>query len=231
MNSTSGLLTINTVLLSVLTLFELKNKKPAANTSNRSLILDSCGLIDGRIIALVEEKLLPYSVCIPIFVLDELQTLADSKDEQKRFRGRQGLETAAILRGLDASRVIIDHEPFQGLPLVDKKLLALTRIRNGVLYTTDYNLQKIAAAEGFEVLNVHELAGLLRPRLVPGEMMKVRIIQKGTDRTQGVGYTDDGTMVVVDGGYKYRDKFISVKITKIHQTASGRMAFANVEHS
>ena len=195
----------------------------------RRIILDSCALIDGRIVELVRNNFMADELVIPQFVLNELQLLADGNDGHKRERARFGLDIAHELQ--DASfeaNVVIDRTPFPEVPATDDKLIHLAKKLEAYLYTTDYNLAKVAAIEAVGVLNVNELSQALRPVALPGENLKIKIVQKGSNPNQGVGYLDDGTMIVVEGGARHSGQIVEVTVTRMHQTVAGKMVFGQV---
>lgn len=205
---------------------------PSLRKYNRRIILDSCALIDGRIVELVNSGFIDDELLIPQFILSELQLLADGNDSHKRERARFGLDIAHQLQDSSPVKVTIDRTVFgPEVPATDDKLVLLARKLNAELYTTDYNLGKVAAVEGVKVLNVNELAGALRPITLPGETLKIKIIQKGSGRDQGVGYLDDGTMIVVDNAQKYIGKVMPVVVTRMHQTVAGKMVFGQVRQA
>lgn len=197
------------------------------NKKSRKLIVDSCGLIDGRIIDLASAGFTPSEIIIPQFILKELQFLADGNDSQKRERARFGLDVARKLQTINTTDVHINREQFSNIKSVDDKLVLLARKIGADLYTTDYNLNKVASVEGVRVLNINELALSVRPVILPGEKRKIKIVQKGSGRGQGVGYLEDGTMVVVDNAQRLIGKTIEVEIQRYHQTESGKMIFAS----
>ena len=197
--------------------------------NKRKIILDSCALIDGRIVDLVRTGFLADELVIPKFILHELQLLADGNDTHKRERARFGLEIAAELQEYSWAKVRIDESTFPGA--TDDKLVKLAKKIRGVLCTTDYNLNKVATVEGVKVLNVHELAQVLRPATLPGETVEIKIIQRGSNPEQGVGYLDDGTMVVVDGAAKSIGATIIASVDRMHQTVAGKMIFAHKDGS
>lgn len=207
-----------------------ERKGTKVNTKNRSkkLVLDTCALIDGRILELTRLGFVPETLVIPEFVVHELQMLADGSDTHKRDRARYGLDVVRELKESTNCEVIIDETAFEGKHAVDDKLVALAKKLDAPLYTTDFNLNKVADIEGVRVLNVNELAQELRPVALPGERKDVKIVQKGSNPEQGVGYLDDGTMVVIDRAAKYVGRKVSAEITRIHQTASGKMLFADL---
>jgi len=192
-------------------------------------ILDTSVIIDGRIADISESYFIEGKLVIPKFVLDELQQIADSPDPLKRTRGRRGLE---ILRRMqlrkDLEVVVEDHDP-GGSEEVDAKLISLARERNAKIVTNDFNLNKVAELHGIKVLNVNVLAIALRPVVLPGEEMNVRIVKRGREADQGVGYLDDGTMVVVEGGNSHQSRTVDVIITSVLQTTVGRMIFAKIK--
>lgn len=194
----------------------------------RKLVLDSCALIDGRIVEIVTSRFIGDELVIPQFILNELQMLADGNDSHKRERARFGLDIAHQLQDSAPNRVIIDRTVFTQAVSTDDKLVLLAKKLHAQLYTTDYNLGKVAAVEGIHVLNVNELAQGLRPITLPGETLKIKIIQKGSNRDQGVGYLDDGTMIVVDGAARHVGKVMPVTVMRMHQTVAGKMVFGQV---
>jgi uncharacterized protein YacL len=195
---------------------------------NRKLIMDSCALIDGRIVEIVRAGFVADEIVIPQFVLNELQMLADGNDSHKRERARYGLDIAHELQDSAPMRVTIDRTILPDVQATDDKLVALAKKLRAQLYTTDYNLSKVAAVEGVQVLNVNELAQALRPITLPGETLTIKVIQKGSNRDQGVGYLDDGTMIVIEGGARYVGREMPVTVTRMHQTVAGKMVFGQV---
>lgn len=198
-------------------------KTPKVQTT--AIIMDSCAVIDGRVTELAKLGFLHGNVIVPEFIVKELQLLADGRDSHKRERSRFGLQIIQELQALNNLTVTIDREDPDKVT-VDEKLVALAKIRGADLYTTDYNLNQVASIEGVTVLNVNELAHALRPVTLPGEDLEIDIIQSGTNKDQGVGYLDDGTMVVVDGAIRDIGKKVKVSIQKSHQTVAGKMLFA-----
>lgn len=193
------------------------------------IILDSCALIDGRIAEIVRTRFMVSELVIPQFILSELQMLADGNDSHKRERARYGLDIANELQDSAPMRVTVDRTQLPDVETTDDKLVALAKKLNAQLYTTDYNLGKVAAVEGVQVLNVNELAHSLRPITLPGETLNIKIIQKGSSREQGVGYLDDGTMIVVEGGAHHVGREVPVNVTRMHQTVAGKMVFGQVK--
>jgi uncharacterized protein YacL len=199
-----------------------------ASSRSQTVILDSCALIDGRIVELAKAGFVPANLIVPGFILHELQLLADSADAHKRERARYGLDVVRELKDSRHLKVVIDHERMVDHEKIDDKLVALALKRGASLYTTDYNLNKVADIKEVTVLNVNELAGALRPVVLPGEDKKVKILQKGSSADQGVGYLEDGTMIVVEHGARYIGKTISVTVTRMHQTMAGKMIFGEI---
>lgn len=198
--------------------------------NRRKLILDSCGLIDGRIAEIVRTGFMVDELVIPQFILNELQMLADGNDAHKRERARYGLDIANELRDSAPMKVTIDRTVFAEIHNTDDKLIALAKKLPGAeLYTTDFNLGKVASIEGVAVRNVNELSQSLRPIALPGEALDIKIIQKGSNRGQGVGYLEDGTMIVIEGGERYVGRSVPVTVTRMHQTVAGKMVFGQVK--
>jgi uncharacterized protein YacL len=169
-------------------------------------------------------------VIIPLFIVRELQLLADGADSNKRERARFGLDIANSLKQLSTIKVELYRDTFDSVAKIDDKLLALARKTGALLYTTDFNLAKVAEMEDVRVLNVNEFAQKLRPTALPGETMVIKVIQKGSNRGQGVGYLDDGTMVVVEQAQALIGKSVEVEVDRMHNTASGKMIFAKLIH-
>lgn len=201
-------------------------KKRGDRSGEQVLILDTCALIDGRIIDIAKAGFIPQSVVIPQFIIAELQFLADHGDSHKRERARYGLDVIRDLQDLRRTKVTIAREQYKNIKEVDDKLIALAKQYGGMLYTTDYNLNKVAQIEGVVVLNVNELAQALRPRRLPGERVEIKITQLGQDKTQGVGYLEDGTMVVVEKAGSKLGQRIMVEFSRMLQTQAGKMMFA-----
>ena len=202
--------------------------KPS-KSAGQETILDTCALIDGRILELTNNGFMSGPLIIPQFILGELQHLADGSDAHKRERARFGLEVVQQLQAAKAVAIIVDTTEYPDIKEVDDKLVALAQKRHARLYTTDYNLNKVADIKGVTVLNVNELSQQLRPLALPGETKTIKIVQKGSNRNQGVGYLEDGTMVVVDGAARSIGKTVTVDVTRIHQTVAGKMIFAELK--
>lgn len=196
---------------------------------NRTILLDTSVIIDGRIADIARTGFLPGSLLIPRFVLNELQYIADSPDSLRRQRGRRGMEVLAQLQREPSIPVRITDIDVEGVREVDDKLVILARQMRCPILTNDFNLNRIAELQGVTILNINELANAVKSVMLPGEVLCVRIIQEGKEPGQGVGYMDDGTMVVVESGREHIDKEINVLVTKVLQTAAGRMIFARPE--
>jgi uncharacterized protein YacL len=189
-------------------------------------LVDTSVIIDGRIKDVCESGFIEGTLLVPRFVLRELQNIADSSDVLRRAKGRRGLDILKILQE-HGSRVkieIIEDNP-SDVREVDGKLVRLARQYNAKIFTNDFNLNKVAQIEGVEVLNINDLANALKPVVLPDEQMEVKVIKEGKEPNQGVGYLDDGTMIVVDGGRAYMGKVVEVVVTSVLQTAAGRMIF------
>lgn len=203
--------------------------RPVGGVEGRTILLDTSVIIDGRIADIARTGFLPGSLLIPRFVLNELQYIADSPDSLRRQRGRRGMEVLSQLQKEPSIPVRISDIDVEGVREVDDKLVILARQMRCLILTNDYNLNRVAELQGVTVLNVNELANAVKSVLLPGESLSVRVIQEGKESNQGVGYMDDGTMVVVENGRDYMDREILVTVTKVLQTAAGRMIFARPE--
>ena len=203
----------------------------AAWGESRTILLDTSVIIDGRIADIAKTGFLPGTLVIPRFVLNELQYVADSSDSLRRQRGRRGMEVLSTLqKDTSTTPVKIQDIDVDGVREVDDKLVILARQMHCPILTNDYNLNKIAELQGVVILNVNELANAVKSVLLPGENLTIRVIQEGKEYSQGVGYMDDGTMVVVENGRELVGKEINVTVTKILQTAAGRMIFAKPDN-
>lgn len=194
-----------------------------------SKILDTSVIIDGRIYDICMTGIFEGEIVIPEFVLAELQKIADSSDSMKRTRGRRGLDVLGKMqKKLDAPVRVVNRD-YEDVSEVDAKLLRLAKDMDGVLVTNDYNLNKVAAVQGVRVFNINELANAVKPVLMAGEELGVTIVKDGKESNQGIGYLDDGTMIVVEGGKGMSEQAITVIVTSILQTAAGRMIFAKLK--
>jgi uncharacterized protein YacL len=193
---------------------------------NDLLILDTNAIIDGRIADIIQTGFIHGTLLIPRFVLDELRHIADSSDVLRRNRGRRGLEMLTQLqKGSDVPVQISDID-FEDTHEVDSKLVRLAKTLRCPIVSNDFNLNRVATLQGVKVLNINELANAVKPVILPGEDMPLRIVQEGKEPGQGIGFLDDGTMVVVEGGRRYLNAEISIAVTRVLQTAAGRMIFA-----
>ncbi len=190
------------------------------------VVIDTSAIIDGRIADIAKTGFIMGSLVVPRFVLDELQRIADSPDAMRRNRGRRGLEILTALQRDAVTPVIVDEETYPEIAEVDAKLIAFGRDHDAAILTNDFNLNRVAEIQGIRVLNVNELANAVKSVVHPGEEMSVRIIQDGKEPGQGVGYLDDGTMIVVEGGSRFMEREIPITVTRVLQTVAGRMIFA-----
>ncbi|MBN2115535.1 MAG: PIN domain-containing protein [Anaerolineales bacterium] len=196
---------------------------------NRTILLDTSVIIDGRVADIAKTGFLPGTLLIPRFVLNELQYIADSPDGLRRQRGRRGMEVLADLQKLPNILVRISDIDAEGVREVDDKLVVLARQLKCPILTNDYNLNRVAELQGVTILNINELANAVKSVVLPSERLTLNIFQEGKEFGQGVGYMDDGTMVVVENGHEYIGEYKEVVVTKVLQTAAGRMVFARVE--
>jgi uncharacterized protein YacL len=204
---------------------------PGWGQSNRTILLDTSVIIDGRVADIAKTGFLPGTLLIPRFVLNELQYIADSSDGLRRQRGRRGMEVLTELQKGSSVAVRISDIDVEGVREVDDKLVILARQMKCPILTNDYNLNRIAELQGVTILNINELANSVKSVVMPGEVLHINVIQEGKEFGQGVGYMEDGTMVVVENGNRYLNKEIQVSVTKVLQTAAGRMIFAKPESS
>ncbi|MEA1909836.1 MAG: TRAM domain-containing protein [Patescibacteria group bacterium] len=196
---------------------------------SNQIVLDTSVIIDGRILEVVRAGFLSGKLIIPKFVLNELQSIADSSEELRRSRGKRGLDVLSELRREKSVKILVVDDDYPSEIEVDSKIVKLTKEKKGSLMTVDYNLNRVANIQGIKVLNVNELNTALRPVVLPGEELKIKLVQEGKDKTQGVGYFDDGTMVVVENGSKFIGEEKTVFVTKVFQTVAGKMIFASTE--
>ncbi len=202
------------------------SERGGTSEPERVILVDTSVIIDGRIADIAQTGFLVGELLIPRFVLDELQHIADSADNLRRQRGRRGMEILADLQESKTIPVRISDIDVEGTREVDSKLVILARQLSCPILTNDYNLNRVAEIQGVPVLNINELANSVKAVLLPGEAVEVKIIQEGKERGQGVGYLSDGTMVVVEDGKDFMNEDIRSTVTKVLQTAAGRMIFA-----
>ena len=198
--------------------FKMFSTHKSDKTTSTPKLLDTSVIIDGRIKELCNTGFIEGPLMVPLFVLNELQIISDSADATKRNRGRRGLDILKEMQ--DAKKVAIE---------VDSKLMRLALDKQWKLMTNDFNLNKVARVQGIEVLNLNELANVLKPALIAGEWIRVQIMKEGKEVHQGVAYLDDGTMIVVEDGKPYVGQTVEVMVTSILQTSAGRMIFARVD--
>ncbi|WP_414565804.1 MULTISPECIES: PIN/TRAM domain-containing protein [unclassified Anabaena] len=194
-------------------------------------VLDTSCIIDGRIEALLETGFLEGQIIVPQFVLQELQQVADASKDQKRVRGRRGLEILTRVKKDYPDRILINPVDYEDIATVDAKLVRFAQEINGTLLTNDYNLSKVASVQKVPVLNVNDLVNAVRSTYLPGDNLDLKILKEGKEPSQGVGYLDDGTMVVVEEGRSYVGGELRVVVTSALQTSAGRMIFAKPQAS
>jgi len=200
-------------------------------TRRNAKVLDTSVIIDGRIADIAEAGFIDGMMVVPEFVLRELQVVADSTDGSKRQRGRRGLDMLQRMQSSPTVQVQIVPDDFPSIREVDLKLLELAKKWEAKVVTNDFNLNKVAHLHRVEVLNINDLANALKPVVLPGEKMNVLILKEGKEYNQGVGYLDDGTMVVVDHARKLIGKATEISVTSVLQTASGKMIFGKVDEN
>ena len=198
----------------------------------RPLVLDTSVVIDGRIADVAETKVIDQPMVVPRFVLQELQGIADSADKLRRNRGRRGLDILNRLQKSPGVEVRIEDAEIPelaGVREVDQRLVILAKHLGGKVVTNDYNLNKIARLQGVDVINLNDLANAMKPIVLPGENLNVKIIKRGEEAGQGVGYLDDGTMVVAEQGAHHQGEIVRLTVTSVLQTSAGRMIFGRME--
>lgn len=192
-------------------------------------ILDTSVIIDGRIFDICQTGVMEGTLVVPGFVLQELRHIADSSDALKRGRGRRGLDILARMQKELPMTVRVEEKDYEDIAEVDAKLLKLAQDIRGVVITNDYNLNKVASVQDVPVFNINELANAIKPVVLPGEEMRIQVVREGKESGQGIGYLDDGTMIVVEGGKRCIGEEITVQVTSVLQTAAGRMIFAKTK--
>nr|BAL52495.1 PilT domain protein [uncultured Acetothermia bacterium]BAL52614.1 PilT domain protein [uncultured Acetothermia bacterium]BAL59627.1 PilT domain protein [Candidatus Acetothermum autotrophicum] len=200
-------------------------RPPAPPPGSGPKLIDTSAIIDGRIGDLVKTGFIEGKIVIAEFVLSELHAIADSSDNLRRRKGRRGLDILAELRRSNEIEIETISKDYPGVTDVDRKLIQLAKELNAKIITTDYNLNKVAKVEGVPVLNINELANAVKPRFIPGEEIEVEVIDKGEEIGQGIGYLDDGTMVVVENGRRFIGKKIRTIVNSSLQTEAGKMLF------
>jgi uncharacterized protein YacL len=200
----------------------------------RPLVLDTSVVIDGRIADVAETRVIDQQLVIPRFVLQELQSIADSSDKLRRNRGRRGLDILNRLQkspGIEVRIHDAEIPELAGIREVDQRLVVLAKHLGGKVVTNDYNLNKIARLQGVEVINLNDLANAMKPIVLPGEGLTVKLLKRGEEQGQGIGYLDDGTMVVAEQGAYHLGETLKLTVTSVLQTSAGRMIFGRIEPS
>ena len=208
----------------ILRLVGVRSRRPDALPR----LIDTSAIIDGRLVDVVRTHFLTGPLVVPQFVLDELQQIADSSDDLKRARGRRGLDLVQELKSSANGGFSVRNGDYTDAVGVDAKLVRMAQEVGAAIVTTDYNLNKVAEIQGIEVLNVNELANALKPAVLPGEPITVKIVREGKEFEQGVGYLDDGTMIVVEGAGKQVGRDVQVEVTRVLQQPSGKMIFTRL---
>lgn len=205
-------------------------ERKAGDTYHPYKVLDTSVIIDGRIYDIAKTGFIDGTLIIPKFVLYELQYIADSADSLKRVRGRRGLDILNALQKEEGIQVEMYEGDFPEVDEVDTKLIKLAKLLDAKIVTNDYNLNKVCEFQHVPVLNINALANAVKPVAIPGEKMRVQIVKEGTERSQGVAYLDDGTMVVVEEGRHHMNEYVVIIVTTSLQTDAGRMIFAKLAH-
>ena len=220
------------IIVSVITLVEvsylavIKLRQRQLKVVRGSILLDTCAIMDGRIVDLAKTGIITAEIIIPRSVVVEMQLLADKADHEKRIRARRGLENVRVLKAMDTVSVAIVNDGRVGAGGVDERLLDLARNYDASIATIDFNLNRVAKAMDVPVINVNEIAQVMRAKYFPGDIVAITILQAGSSRNQAVGYLEDGTMVVVEEARDKIGETMKVKITRSLQTEAGRMMFA-----
>jgi len=207
-----------------------EKEKTKGLQDSQKILVDTSAIIDGRIADIARTGFIQGRLLIPRFVLNELQYVSDSADNLRRQRGRRGMEVLSELQKDESIPVTISDIDVEGVREVDERLIVLARQLSCPILTNDYNLNRVAELQGVSILNINELANAVKAILLPGETLEMKIIQEGKEFGQGVGYMEDGTMVVVENGKMYIGKSVRITVTKVLQTAAGRMIFAKPDN-
>lgn len=197
----------------------------SAPTIKNLIIVDTSALIDGRILEVAKTGFLSGKMILYKFILNELQHIADSSDPLRRSKGRRGLKILKELRKIPFLEIDLKDHEIEDVSEIDKKLVALAKEEGAKILTTDFNLNEVAKIQDVSVLNINELSNAIKPVLLPGEITEVKVVQKGKEEGQGVGYLEDGTMIVVENGARFIGKRVSAEVSRIFQTEAGRMIF------
>ena len=209
--------------------FNMFGSHKSSDLNSTAKLLDTSVIIDGRIKELCATGFIDGPLVVPVFVLNELQIISDSADAMKRNRGRRGLDILKEMQDAKLVSIEIVEDDYDDLHEVDSKLMRLALEKQWKLMTNDFNLNKVARVQGMKVLNLNELANVLKPALIAGEWIRVQVMKEGKEIQQGVAYLDDGTMIVVEDGRPYVGQEVEVMVTSILQTSAGRMIFARVD--
>ncbi len=211
--------------LTITYLFARKTK-PEIIQNEEIVVVDTSVLIDGRIKDISQTGFISGTLIVPKFVLDELQNVSDSSDHVRRQKGRRGMKILKNLQKNPFFEVKIIEDSVPEIEEVDSKLVKIAKRKEAKLLTVDYNLNKIADVQGVHTLNINELANSVKPSVIPGEKVEVKIVQPGKEKNQGVGYLDDGTMIVVENGKKFMNREVQAEVSRVLQTEAGLMIFA-----
>lgn len=225
--------TFGTIGKVISTIINMRPQLPTPSSSRskeKDILVDTSVLIDGRIVDIAETGFVPGRLTVPKFILSELQNIADSDEGLRRTKGRRGLDSLNDLKKKHGLKVIPAPDKVkENNDPVDEKLVHMARIIKADVITNDFNLNKVAKVEGVKVLNINELNQAIRPVILPGEEMKIKIVQEGKEKEQGVGYLSDGTMIVVERGMKLVGETVKIEIKRVIQTAAGKMFFATLK--
>lgn len=224
------ILVITLILLAETSILLLKTRQKPLLSSNRKIYVDTSALMDPRLVAVAQTGFIGDDMIIPRSVIGELQLLADGKDHDKRMRARAGLDAVRELERVVYFNLTVLDDPLDHTP-VDNRLIELAKSGRGAILTNDFNLQKVAATEHIDTLNLNALALVLRNEYLPGERASVKLVSNGSGPSQGVGYLKDGTMVVVEKAKNYIGKEVEVEFQRLNQTAAGTMMFAKLVSS
>lgn len=206
-----------------------KDKTGKMKDAGSVKILDTSVLIDGRVIDIMESGFIEGNLLIPVFVLEEIQHIADSENSLRRQKGRRGLDIVKAMQNSQKGNIEITTKRYEDISEVDSKLVEMAKDLKGKILTNDYNLNKVADVQNVEVLNINELANAMKPIVIPGEEMTVTIIKDGKESNQGLAYLDDGTMIVVEDGKNHIGKEVDTIVTSVLQTAAGKMIFVKIK--
>ena len=217
---------LTAIFAGVLYLTTMKLRQRTLKVARGSMLLDTSAIMDGRIVDVAKTGFITAEIIVPRSVINELQLLADKADHDKRMRARTGLENVRELQKLETISVTVINDGYVGSGGVDERLLELAKNYDASICTTDYNLNKVAKVVGITVVNVNELAQMLRAKVLPGETVEIQLVSAGANRDQAVGYLDDGTMVVVENAKNLIGQKLRVEIVRSLQTEAGRMMFA-----